>query len=355
MNNWIFRAGIKGTCGVETFTNFGRLTVKISPAVTIQPIAKIICETGNTTFTSNGSGYIGLQWQRSTDGGATWADITDDASHLGSATNMLSIVSAPVTLNGNQYRLGLVGECTTVYSNPALLTVNASPVVDFSAVSPISACGGIPVVIDGNPSGGSGVWSQHRWTGDVGPLNSYTVQAPTFNSSIAGTYNLIYRATDNKGCSAEGNVTVNVDSPSADFTVDINTGCTPLDVQFTKDVTGLARYSWDFGDGSPLNTTDANPVHTYVNSNPSTIGYYNAKLTVQSAGGCTKTYATMITVYPAIDASFVASNDTVCSGGTLTFNTLPGASKYFWEFGDGVSGNLSNVATHLYINSARHQ
>ena len=349
-NNWLFRAGARGVCGVETFTNFGRLTVKISPAVTIQPLAKIICENGNTNFISNGTGYIGLQWQKSTDGGATWADFTDDAAHSGTATNQLSIVSGPVTLNGNQYRLGLVGECTTVYSNAVLLTVNASPVVDFSAVDPISACGGVPVVINGNPTGGSGVWTQHRWTGDVGPLNSYTIQSPTFSSNISGSYTLTYRATDNKGCYAEGTVTVNVDSPSADFTQDITAGCTPLDVQFNKDMTGLASFTWDFNDGTPVNTTDANPQHQFVNSNPSTIGYYNVKLTVQSPGGCEDTYTSMITVYPAIDATFTASNDTVCSGSTLVFNTLPGASKYFWEYGDGTSGYSTNVASHLYTN-----
>jgi hypothetical protein len=185
-NNWLFRAGARGVCGVETFTNFGRLTVKISLAISLQPVAKTICENGDATFISNGSGYTGLQWQKSTDGGATWANITDDAAHSGSATNQLSIVSGPITLNSNQYRLGLIGECTTVYSNAVLLTVNASPVVDFSAVDPISACGGVPVVINGNPSGGSGVWSQHRWTGDVGPLNNYTIQSPEFKSNIGG-------------------------------------------------------------------------------------------------------------------------------------------------------------------------
>jgi PKD repeat protein len=58
----------------------------------------------------------------------------------------------------------------------------------------------------------------------------------------------------------------------------------------------------------------------------------------------------MIIVYPAIDASFTASTDIICSGNSIIFNSLPGASKYFWEYGDGISGYGTNVASHLYTN-----
>ena len=63
-------------------------------------------------------------------------------------------------------------------------------------------------------------YTQHRWTGDVGPLNNYTIQSPTFNSQITGTYNLNYRVTDSNGCTANDDLVVIVDSPSADFTQD---------------------------------------------------------------------------------------------------------------------------------------
>ena len=29
---------------------------------------------------------------------------------------------------------------------------------------------------------------------------------------------------------------------------------------------------------------------------------------------------------------------------------MPGASKYFWDFGDGVSGYFTNTTNHLYTN-----
>ncbi|TAL71179.1 MAG: PKD domain-containing protein, partial [Bacteroidetes bacterium] len=294
-------------------------------------------------------GYTGLQWQVSTNGGGTWSDISvGDPQYLGVITNQLSMVNAPVTLNGNQYRLAIIGACTTVNTNAVTLTVNPNPVVSFAA--DITACGGVPVVMNGNPTGGTAPYAQHRWTGDVGPLSNYTIQSPTFNSQIAGTYNLNYKVTDSKGCTANNNIAVVVDSPSADFNQDVNNGCTPLSVAFSKDMTGIAKYWWDFNDGSPVDSATTNPAHLFTNSNATSIEYRNVKLTVRSPGGCLDTFTAMVTVYPAINATFTASTDIVCSGSPINFSTLSGASKYFWEYGDGVSGYGLNTSSHTYTN-----
>ena len=87
-----------------------------------------------------------------------------------------------------------------------MLTVNANPVVNFSAVNPVNACGGVPKVLNGNPSGGSGTYTQHTWSGDVGPLNNYFRVDPTFNSQIAGMYKLVYKVKDSNGCTAEDTI-----------------------------------------------------------------------------------------------------------------------------------------------------
>jgi PKD repeat protein len=346
-NNWIFRAKATGICGVPVNTNIARLMVTTAPTIGLQPSDKHICENGSTTFIGNGVGYVSLQWQVFS--GGIWNDISDDATYSGTATNQLTVTNAPVTLNGNQYRLGLVGTCAIVNTNAAMLTVNPNPVVSFGAL-PVNACGNVPIVLNGNPTGGTTPYTQHRWTGDVGPLNNYLIQSPTFNSGIEATYNLNYAVVDSKGCTANGDMSVIVDSPSALFTKTPDDGCTPLTVSFTKDMTGIASFSWDFGDGSPVETAIANPVHTFTNANPSSIGYYNVKLTVFSPGGCSDTFTSIVTVYPAIDATFSSNTVIVCSGNSITYSSLPGASKYFWDFGDGVSGYFTNTTNHLYTN-----
>ena len=347
-NGWIFRAVATGVCGVPVNTNFAVLRVINPPAVTIQPQPRTICENVSTTFIANGTGYTSLQWQVNT--GSGWTNITDDATYLGAATQQLAIMNAPVSMNGYRFRLALYTTCSTTYTNEAALTVNPNPVVDFSAIDPVAACGGVPLVLNGNPSGGSGVWSQHRWTGDVGPLNSYTVQSPSFTSYITGSYNLNYRVTDSNGCTANDDLTVTVDYPSAQFTQDVEYGCTPNTVAFTKDMTGIEEWWWDFGDGSPLDSSNENPVHTFVNTNPGSIEYYIVKLRVRSAGGCFAEHTSMVTVFPAIDAAFTPDTDVICSGNSITFTSLPGATRYFWDYGDGIAGYGTNVSSHLYVN-----
>jgi PKD repeat protein len=353
LNNAMFRVRITGTCGVPTYSNFVFLRVNAPPAVTLQPVAKAVCQNGGPVFfTANGNGLIdSLRWQVSINGGGTWNDIYDNAIYSGTTSQQLTLINVPVTYNTYQYRLGLKAYCTTTYTNGAVLTVNSNPVVNFAAVTPVPACGGVPKVLNGNPSGGSGTYSQHTWTGDVGPLNNYFIQQPTFNSQIAGMYNLVYRVKDSNGCSAEDTMRVSVDAPDATFTSDVYFGCTTLPVQFTKDMTGYTKFWWNFGDGSPIDSVNANPLHPFTNVTAGSIEYRDVELKVMSAGGCFDTYKSSITIYPAVDATFTANRTVVCSGGTITFTTLPGASNYLWDYGDGTSSPGQNVITHQYTNA----
>ena len=144
---------------------------------------------------------------------------------------------------------------------------------------------------------------------------------------------------------------MNVDAPSAAFLQDALTGCTPITVNFTKDMTGLDKFWWDFDDGSPIDSVTASPSHEFTNMNPASIEYYDVTLTVQSPLGCYDEFTSSVTVYPAVDAAFTASTNIVCSGESITFTTAPGASKYFWQYGDGESGySPSETTTHVFAN-----
>jgi hypothetical protein len=65
------------------------------------------------------------------------------------------------------------------------------------------------ISLNGNPSGGSGTWSTHAWTGDIGTyLSSASAVNPTFSGAPAGSYNLTYTVTDDKGCTGSDNITI---------------------------------------------------------------------------------------------------------------------------------------------------
>ena len=350
-NNNIFRVMMIGTCGAPVYSNFAVLRLQIPPTVTLNPVSREICEGGGpVAFTASGTGQIdSLRWQ--VNSGSGWSYIYDNSYYGGTTSQQLTVTGIPPSFNGNRYRLALKAKCTIVYSNEATLTVNGNPVVDFSLADTLNACGGIPIVLEGNPSGGSGIYSNHLWTGDVGPLDNYFISSPVFNPIAAGTYAVNYRVRDSKGCYGNDDLVVIVDSPSADFIKSIQSGCTPLNVSFVKDTAGLAKFWWDFKDGSPFDSINPNPVHTFVNTNRAFIKYFDVTLTVRSPGGCTDQYTSAVMLYPEIDATFTVSTDTICSGSSIEFLSAPGANKYFWDYGDGDSGySMTESSSHLYLN-----
>ena len=346
-SNNLFRVVINGSCGVPVYSNFAVLHVTAPPTVTLDPEDREICELGYTYLTGNGFGYTSLVWQ--IDDGSGWTDLTDDANHFGTTTQQLTLSDVPVSFNGNQYRLALINECGRSYSAASLLTVNANPVVDFSAIDPLFNCGGTDLQLDGNPVGGSGVYATHIWTGQVGPLDQYTVVDPVFNTGIKGTYNLTYTVIDDKGCQASGNLRVDVEKPTATFMASPASGCTPLDITMTDASIDAVSYTWDFGDGSPEDNTAGNVTHQYVNATQA-INYYDVKLEVESTNGCIDSMIHGVTIYPAIDADFDLSADTVCSGEIVYLSSLPGAYQYNWDYGDGSSEPGANVASHMFVN-----
>nr|HPR13648.1 PKD domain-containing protein [Bacteroidales bacterium] len=351
-NNYIFRLILDGTCGSSIYSNYVTLRVNVPPTVSKHPVPAAVCNgSGPVYFVSYGAGMIdSLRWQVTRDGGFTWHDIYDNEIYSGTTSQQLALIDVPDTLNNYQYRLAFQAFCATTYSNGALLTVHPLPEVTF-AEDPIPACGGVGFELTPIISSGTAPWATHTWTGDVGPLNNYFIQNPTFRTLIADTYNLTYRVRDNNGCFGEGSVSVVVDSPDPTFTTVPDFGCTPAEITFTKDMTGMASWSWNFGDGTPVNITDESPVHTFINTTPSTVLYRTVTLTVNSLAGCTASSSAMVTVYPAVDASFTASDDSVCSGSVITFTAMPGASNYSWDFGDGTPDGFGLAPTHIYLNT----
>jgi len=91
-------------------------------------------------------------------------------------------------------------------------------------------------------------------------------------------------------------------APVAGFTGTPTSGTAPLTVTFTDRSTGTpTSWSWSFGDGSTVNATVKNPVHTYASN-----GTYTVSLTATNAAGSNiRTVANYITVNAASDVDNV--------------------------------------------------
>ncbi|MFN2313709.1 MAG: PKD domain-containing protein, partial [Bacteroidales bacterium] len=258
------------------------------------------------------------------------------------------LMNTTTAMNGWLYRLEITGPCGLYYTREALLTVNAWPTAQIAPVDTLLVCGGVPTQLHGNPAGGSLTYTTHRWYGDIGPLSQYNIENPVFNTSMAGYYRLIYQVTDSKGCTGLDTLVVEVERPVAMFTVDNPSGCQPLTVNFTNGSSGYVSVLWDFGDTQT--STEVSPAHTYPNLGP-TLAFYTVRLEVTSANGCVSTMENNITVYPEILSDFIMSADTICSGESVTFSTVPAAFRYYWTYGDGNVETGSNVISHIYYNN----
>ena len=56
-------------------------------------------------------------------------------------------------------------------------------------------------------------------------------------------------------------------------------------------------------------------------------------------------------MFPAVSATFTPNKTVVCSGSSIIFTAVTGASKYFWDYGDGSNGYATNAATHMFTNT----
>ncbi|HEX8507392.1 MAG TPA: PKD domain-containing protein, partial [Hymenobacter sp.] len=125
-------------------------------------------------------------------------------------------------------------------------------------------------------------------------------------------------------------------------------GCAPYGVQFANTTVGPLTYSWDFGDGSPLDTAKA-PRHVYTAS-----GTFTARLVATrrvAAAGCGGgPYSLAIPVVVAAPAPVRTVADSLGCGRSLTLNPAslaPNGRAYRWSTG-AVTATLSVAAAGRY-------
>lgn len=206
MNNNRYRCVVSGTCTPPAVSNGAILTTATSIIITTQPVNSTICEQTNTSFTvaATGSGLV-YQWQVSTDGGATYTNVTNGGVYGGATAATLTITTAPPSLNGNRYRVIVSNaSCAPSTSNSVLLTVNTFPQITAQPQS-------VTICENGNTSfavtATTGVGAlTYQWQSSVDGGATYTniVGATTnslaLNGVTAGANGYRYRVIVTAGC-----------------------------------------------------------------------------------------------------------------------------------------------------------
>lgn len=233
--------------------------------------------------------------------------------------------------------------CSDTITKP--VRVYANPVANFSHQD---VCFGNTVYFTNT----STVASTDTITGYLwafGNGNTSTATNPTQNYALPGTYNVTLVTTSTGGCSNVVTHQVNVyDLPVANFVFENK--CENIQAQFINTTQqpqsgNVTSWSWNYGDGSPIDNTNWNGIHTYTAS-----GTYIVTLITSNNIGCSDTVSHQILVHPTPVADFNFINQ--CVFEEYTFNDASSGviANYNWNFGDGNNSILPNP-THAYTNA----
>lgn len=192
-------------------------------------------------------------------------------------------------------------------------------------------------------------------------VNFITTKRDTFlvanyNTAIIDTFRI--RLIAENGCGRDTafvDVVVSPNTIQAAITVSGPSQeiCAPGVATFLNASIGAAYLKWDYGDGSPIDSTNnipGNYFHTYTNP-----GTY--LLTVRLVNSCTDTSITRtVVVYPKPKAQFsVIPAVPICTGDSIvTNNSSTGANAYEWIWGDGSPNSNAFNATHVFTQAGTY-
>ncbi len=212
------------------------------------------------------------------------------------------------------------------------ITVDPNPTANIT-YSPTPVCASSPITLNGIPTGGSGIYTAHQWTGTGASfLNSTTSATPTFTPTTSGSYTFNYQVTDLWGCIGTASTTINVlPVPDASFVLSNATFCdgdAPVNM-----VPATA--------GGVFTASPSNPNPISGNSfDPSIAGAGTTQITYSISGSnnsCPASTTQSVTINATPDAT-ITTPTSFCSTDapvTLTANT-PGGT---WT-GPGVSNGV---------------
>ncbi len=286
-------------------------------------------------------------------GGAnTYEWFINDSSVSGSPTNDDPFIHVFFndTLSTNKlYEIKLEadnGECTSIYKD----TMAVYPKVTAEYQRDSAGCHPFPVQFN-NQSVNAQFFS---WSfGDNTTSSRENPQHIYHNYSPSDTRYPVELKASSYHCHDSITKTITVyNKPRAQFEVDKNQGCSPLNIKITNNSISGTEYIYHFDDGNidTLTSTALVP-YTYINKDSnSTNKNYNLTLEVNNAH-CSDTLTRTLKVYPEVFASFTPDTNG-CSYLTVKFdNQTINASDYEWDFGDGRTSSYIEPEHNFFNNT----
>ncbi len=235
------------------------------------------------------------------------------------------------------------------------LIVRQGPSVSFTGND--ECVGNFIIFMDqSTPSPGTGTITHWQWDfGDGSNTVADTFATANHIYTSDGIQTITLTVRTDSGCVGTSSQTVFIyPLPQPDFFT--TQTCSGSLIQFTDNSTIIGgipvAWSWNFGDGSAINT-DQNPIHMYLTS-----GNYNIIFTVTSNHNCTASINIQLTIDQGPTPNFTYS--TACEGQVIQFTDFSCANPpcnliWTWDFGDGPnSTSKQEDPFHTYISAGTY-
>ncbi len=372
-------------CVFET-SRQATLSVDGPLSIGTSPMDVALCGTDSHTFTAfaenTGTGSMNLQWQISTDDGATWTDLTDAAPYNGVTTLNLDI-SSVAGLNGNLYRMEVSSNyCTETYTDEALLTVTG-PLTVTTPIADASQCAGAGalffVEVDNPGNDGADavnyIWQISTDSGtSFSDLANDTNYNGVFSSSLSiddvtgldGFQYQVLISTDECTQTVQGPAVLDVYGP-IDFTAnpDDTELCAGNATSFTAEAfiaQGTLAYQWQLSTDNGATWSDLTDTAPYsgattqtlnVATTTATMDNYQYRVLAQTSE-CEDTASeeAVLRVEGPLTVSAQPVDVTECAGNSAQFsiavdNPGSGTVEYRWQYYTGTAWvDLNNGPTY---------
>ncbi|NTW31238.1 MAG: PKD domain-containing protein [Bacteroidetes bacterium] len=306
---------------------------------TMQKTLTIYPNTVNAFFnidTLSGCAPLSVHLTNYSTGGATysWNFGDGNLSNLANPSHIFSDQGQYVVM------LAVNNGCSrdTTYSDT--ITVNPTVGANFSFTDNI--CSGDTVfLLNNTPNIVSCSWN----FGDNSPLSTLTNPFHLYNN--AGDYQVTLSVTNQLLCSSDITIPVHIKyTPTPLFTASLNSGCSPLSVQFSNitDSISYNTYIWDFNNG--VTSVLINPMsQTFVNPGNCADTTFIVSLIANQAN-CVDTFYTNINVFPKPSSNFITSDSTFCNFGVSEnvqfYQEATCANEFQWLVGDSMVSSSLN-------------
>lgn len=297
-------------------------------------------------------GSTGVTYSVGPIGGATgYTWILPSGATIASGSNTNSItVNFPNPYNGGAVSV-YGNNCSGNGSSSSINVAGYSLPSASITPNPANVCEGKGLLLNGNPSGGSGIYSTHAWSGaGVSSLDKNNIVNPTFTNATAGVYTLTYTVTDDRGCQGSASTSVTVNSNPSSFNVTGGSGNCKVTVGLGGSQSGI---NYQLYNGSTVLGTIGGTGGSISFGNQTVAGSFTVKATNNSSlcwAWMNGNASVTILPLPEDPGTINSDNHTMClgtSGNSATYSVSPilNVDQYVWSVTGGATITYQNNNT----------